>query len=318
MNWNDIAHICHHNTTFLISSHVSMDGDSVGSQLAVYWYLRSLGKHVEIWDKDPVPRKFSFLGDVEVIHQGPIPQKSYDVFIILDCSSMARVGYDVRSLPEVRHIVNIDHHQDNKQFGDVNVVWTTSAATGELVYSFFESQGIDFPLHVAQALYTAIMTDTGGFRFSNTTARVFRICADLVERGVEGNEVYRRLFDSHTREGLILWSRVWSTLRYHFAGKVCTIELPLHLVDELGAMPCDTEGIADYTVMANGVEIGMFIKYNDHETHFSLRSRGHVDVGAIAQKVAGGGGHASAAGCTIPQPWLRAKEEMFSIIRRYV
>lgn len=291
-----------------------MDGDSVGSQLAVYWYLQSLGKEVEIWDKDTFPEKFSFLKNSDKIHQGEIPRKKYDAYIILDCSSMTRLGYAADELPEVDSVVNIDHHQDNKRFGDINIVNTGCAATGELLYSFFIEMGVTLPPSVAEALYTAIVTDTGGFRFSNTSADVFRISADLIECGVQGTQIYQRLFDSHTRQGLQLWSRVWSTLRFHFGGRVCTIELPMRLVDELGASPCDTEGIADFTVMAQGVDIGMFIKYRENETHFSLRSRGHVDVGMLAQKIAGGGGHASAAGCTIKEPFPIAREKMFHLI----
>jgi phosphoesterase RecJ-like protein len=211
--------------------------------------------------------------------------------------------------------VNIDHHRDNTRFADFNYVDQGAAATAMLLYRFFESRGISYPKSVAEYLYTAIMTDTGGFRFSNTSADVLAICADLARRGANSSFLYQRVYDSHSQNAMLLWARIWPTLRFDLDGRVCSLSLPLALVEELGAVYSDTEGMADYTVLAEDVEVGMFIKYRPTEAHFSLRSRGGVDVGRIAQKIPGGGGHGCAAGCTIALPYDQAKARMLETIK---
>lgn len=313
MIWTELQRLVADNDSFLISSHLSLDGDCVGSQLAMRWYLGSLGKQAVVYNRDPVPGKFRFLRGWEAI-TSERPRRDFDVLMILDCSNPSRLGWEPREM-SVRRMVNIDHHRDNTSFADVNIVDRSVAATAQLIHGFFAAAGVDYPATVAEALYAGILTDTGGFRFSNTTGEVLRICADLAERGAECAKIYEASFDSHSTNGLMLWSRIWSTLRFHFDGRVCTMELPLALVEQLGAAYSDSEGVADCTILAKGVDVGIFIKYDDRETHFSLRSRGRVDVGRIAQQVRGGGGHSCAAGCTMQLPLEQARERMFHILR---
>ncbi|MBN1128012.1 MAG: hypothetical protein JXA71_03450, partial [Chitinispirillaceae bacterium] len=198
----------------------------------------------------------------------------------------------------------------------VNIVETRGAATGEILYRFFTENNVMFPPEIAEALYLAIMTDTGGFRFPNTSADILRICADLAQRGARPSDVYERVYASHSRTALLLHARIWSTLRFYLDGKVCCMELPMALYGELGAARSDSEGMADYTITAADVEVGMLVKYSDTETHFSLRSKNKVDVGKIAARIKGGGGHSSAAGCTIEAPLAQALEQMLAIIRQ--
>ncbi|MBD3321151.1 MAG: hypothetical protein GF350_08670 [Chitinivibrionales bacterium] len=314
MTWAELSTVIDNNDSFLLSSHVSMDGDCVGSQLAMYWYLSSSGKKVFIYNHDTLPARFSFLHNSAVICSKK-PTETYDVLVVLDCSNPDRLGWS-GSDSIARIMVNIDHHRDNTNFADINIVDKNVAATAQIIYSFFESQGIDYPREVAEHLYTAIITDTGGFRFSNTTSTVLHICASLAEKGVDCSKIYQYSYDSHTQNGMMLWSRIWSTLEFFCEGRVCALKLPLSLIDELGASYSDSEGIADWTILAQGVQVGMFIKYKDGETHFSLRSRSGVDVGKIAQKIPGGGGHGSAAGCTVYMPFKEAEKYMLDIIRK--
>ncbi|MBD3347088.1 MAG: hypothetical protein GF401_18695 [Chitinivibrionales bacterium] len=314
MTWTELKAVIDRNDSFLISSHLSMDGDSIGSQLAMYWYLKSLSKRVSIYNHDTLPSRFSFLHNSSAISYTK-PKDSFDVLVILDCSNPDRLGWSGHDSIS-RFMVNIDHHRDNTHFADINIVDKDVAATAQLIYLFFESLAVDYPREVAEYLYIAIMTDTGGFRFSNTTSAVLRICSHLAEKGLNCSEMYQRAYDSHTRSGMMLWSRIWSSLEFFLDDRICALKLPLSLIDELGASYSDSEGIADRTVLAQGVEVGMFIKYKDTETHFSLRSRGDVDVGKIAQKIPGGGGHGSAAGCTIYMPYEEAIAYMLDIIRK--
>jgi len=311
--WSDLDEIFKRHSSFLISSHLSLDGDSVGSQLAMYWYLQSLGKRCVMYNQDPVPRRFHRLTNADVITTGK-PEGMFDVLLVLDASNLDRLGWK-NCKACAGFSANIDHHRDNTRFADFNIVDDRAAATATIIYRLFAEGAVDYPLHVAESLYTGIMTDTGGFRFNNTTATVLSMCAQLAERGVNVSDMYQRAYDTHSPAGLLLRARIWSTLRYDLEGRVCSVDFPLQMVGELGAAKGDSEGMADITVLAEGVEVGMLIKHGGNQTHFSLRSRGSVDVGRIAQKVAGGGGHGSAAGCTIELPFEPARQQMLSIIR---
>jgi bifunctional oligoribonuclease and PAP phosphatase NrnA len=313
MTWDNLKNCIERHESFCISSHLSLDGDCVGSQIAFCWYLRSLGKKVVVYNKDPLPAKFLFLRDAAVISTTK-PVSPFEVLVVLDCSNPSRLGWDMGAMKD-RPIIDIDHHRDNTSFGTVNIIDSKASATGQILYRFFVENGIDFPSHVAEALYAAILTDTGGFRFPNTNTTVLGICADLAARGANPSLIYENIYASHSLPGLMLHSKVWSTLKYHCDGRVSTMELPGSLVAELGAVPSDSEGMADYTITAGDVEVGMLIKHYDAESHFSLRSKGRIDVGKIAQKIPGGGGHSSAAGCTIKLPFGPALEQMLGIVK---
>jgi bifunctional oligoribonuclease and PAP phosphatase NrnA len=313
MTWTDLLSTLNSNSSFLITSHASLDGDSVGSQLAMYWYLRSLGKQVSIYNADPMPPKLAFLRNADVVESSK-PSGTFDVLVVLDCSNLSRIGWSGGESIG-RTIVNIDHHTDNSRFGNLNFVQSRSA-TGEILYEFLTDSGIEYPDFVAEALYAAIVTDTGGFRFSNTTPSVLRICGNLAERGANPSKVYEMVYASQSQKGMILHSRVWSTLGFHLDGRVCTMELPLGLIDELGATYSDSEGMADLTIMVSGVDVGVFIKHREKQSHFSLRSRDSVDVGRIARMIPGGGGHCNAAGCTIEEPIDQALPQMLALIKR--
>jgi phosphoesterase RecJ-like protein len=317
MTWSDLRGFMEGHSSFLISSHLSLDGDCVGSELAFHWYCTSLGKKSVIYNHDPVPAKFAFLRDSGRLGtEKPLPG-GFDALVVLDCSNPARLGWDTAPYAAIPS-VNIDHHRDNSLFGTVNLVDAGASATGAIMYRFFTDERISFPPHVAEALYAAILTDTGGFRFPNTTAGILRICADLAGKGADPSRVYEKIYASHSGTALLLQSRVWSTLKFYLEGRVCCMEMPLALLDELHAHYSDSEGLADCTITGSDVEVGILMKYSGTETHFSLRSKGAVDVGRIAQKIKGGGGHSSAAGCTIQLPRDAALEQMLSIVNQEI
>jgi bifunctional oligoribonuclease and PAP phosphatase NrnA len=314
MIWSDLDSILEANSSFLISSHVGLDGDCVGSQLAMYWYLSSLGKRVVVYGSDTLPDKFGFLADSGVL-TSERPAGPFDVLVVLDCSNPSRLGWErIGDMSSV--VVNMDHHRDNVLFGTLNIVKKNGAATAELIYEYFTHKKLTYPPHVAEALYTAVMTDTGAFRFSNTNGDILRMCADLCDRGADPAAIYDRVYTSFSSGGLLLQSRIWSTLAFYHNGAVCCMEMPYGLIAELGATYGDSEGMADLTIMGANVEVGVLIKYDEKQTHFSLRSKGRVDVGRIAQNVEGGGGHSSAAGCTMPLPFAVAKPTMLAIIEK--
>ncbi|MDR2728176.1 MAG: DHH family phosphoesterase, partial [Chitinispirillales bacterium] len=288
----------------------------VGSQLAFLWYLKSIGKKAECFCFDPLPQKFAFLENSGLIRT-ELPKEKFDVLMILDCSSVSRLGWDVEN-SGIGTIINIDHHRDNTNFGsgELNFVDPAAAAAGEIIFSFFNECNINFPPAVAEALYTAILTDTGGFRFSNTNSNVLNVCAQLAGKGADCAGIYDKVYSSHTPQALVLQSRIWSSLTFYFDGKICCMDMPMSILKEIGAQYSDSEGMADNTITAIGAEVGIMTKHTNEETHFSLRSRGKVDVGRVAQKIPGGGGHCCAAGCTIKLPYKEAMELMLAILAK--
>ncbi len=314
MTWSKLQEIIDSNHSFLISSHVNPDGDSICSQLAFYWYLDSLGKEVIIYNHDPVPRKFLFLRNTDKI-SNTAPQRTFDVFVILDASNASRLGWNTNR-DIAPFVINIDHHKDNACEGDVNIIKHEASATSEILYTFFHARSVIFPVHVAEVLYTGILTDTGGFQFSNTNSAVLRICAQLVDNGADCSKIYRQVYTSFSPSGLLLRAKIWSTLTFYSNNRISSMEMANSLLEESGAGNGDIEGMSDQALTAVGVEVGMFIKYSDTCSHFSLRSNGGIDVGKIAQTIPGGGGHTCAAGCTIKLPLEKAKTKMIELIQK--
>jgi bifunctional oligoribonuclease and PAP phosphatase NrnA len=314
MIWSELTSVIENNHSFLISAHMSLDGDAVGSELAMLWYLKSLSKKVVVYNREQVPGKFAFLTDTASLKTEK-PEQKFDVLMVLDCSNQKRLGWD--GSPDVAPIVvNIDHHRDNVNFGNVNIIRGDASATGQIIYDYFARLQIQFPASVAEALYTAILSDTGGFRFSNTNGAILKICSDLSDRGADCSRIYNKVYTSFSTQGLLLQSRIWSTLTFYREGTICSMEMPYALIDELGATYGDSEGMADLTIIAASVEVGMLIKYNDTQTHFSLRSTGRIDVGKLAKSIEDGGGHSSAAGCTMNLPFAQAKPKMIEVLSR--
>lgn len=313
MNWNKLLELIDNNQSFLLSSHVNPDGDSICAQLAFYWYLVSRGKDVQIYNVDKVPAKFLFLKNSDKFSDR-LPLGQFDVFAVLDVSNCGRLGYELKK--KSSPIINIDHHKDNALEGDINIVDHRASATSEVLYTFFNDNGIAIPDFVAETLYTGILTDTGGFQFSNTNGKVLRICAHLSELGADCAKIYRKVYTSYSPQGLLLRSKIWSTLTFYNNNLISSMQMPISMLEESGASSGDIEGMSDQALTAAGVAVGMFIKYGPGNTHFSLRSSGKVDVGKIAQTIPGGGGHMCAAGCTLNLPLEEAKQKILDLISK--
>ncbi len=314
MTWSKLQNIIKDNKTFILSSHVNPDGDCICSMLALYWYITSLGKEAVIYTNYSVPKKFLFLKNTDKITDIR-PDRKFDVFTILDASNPNRLGWEGTDTI-ASSILNIDHHRDNSLCGDLNIIDHSAAATSQILYQFFKDCNINFPTYIAETLYTGILTDTGAFAFSNTNNIVLRICADLAEKGVNCSEINRKIYSSFSTPGLLLRAKIWSSLKFHHQDRICSMEIPIALIDDIKENYGDIEGMSDQALRAEKAEVGMFLKYSDTKTHFSLRSKGTIDVGKIAQSVPGGGGHTCAAGCTIDLPLEQAKPKMLEIIKK--
>ena len=282
----------------LVTSHVNPDGDAVGSSIGIARILRQLGKSVVIWLRDPPPRLYAPLPGVDRIHVGSerpshFPD-SFDLAIVLECPALDRCGLEneLESLP----LLNIDHHLGNLSYGVVNWVDTASPAVGEMVFRIAEALHVEIDTDTANALYLALFTDTGGFRFGNATPEAFTAAAALVRAGAEPATVACWLYESQPLPGILLHGELTRTIALHHHGRVATAWLRLEMIARTGAGPGDSEGLIDLPRSIAGVEaVALFRELEGGGFKVSLRSRGDIDVEKVAREH-GGGGHHNAAG----------------------
>jgi phosphoesterase RecJ-like protein len=303
MTYNDLAQIVRQNHSFLICAHENPDGDSIGAQLAFYKYLKKLDKNVLVYNKDQTPRKFHFLPNCESI-SNKMPRKKFDVLFMLDCSNAQRPGIDNLSNFAAK-IVNIDHHRDNKSYGDYNFVEENSAATCILLYEYFKQNDIEIDADMANCLLTGILMDTQGFEFNNADGSLYLTANDLVKCGADNGKLFKKLFAESSPADLKVRAKIWETLEFFADGKISVISMNKNLPIAYGADSSATEGLSNDVMGCVGVEVGIFAKYDKREVRFSLRSAGKVDVGEIAAQYPVGGGHKFAAGCTAKKLGLR-------------
>lgn len=283
---------------FLLTSHVNPDGDAIGSELALGRVLRKLGKGATVWNRDPSPKVYLALPGAERIHHGEEPPAGFpELFsgiIVLECPALARTGLEEAfgELP----LYNIDHHLGNEQYGSINWVDPTAPAVGEMVYRLARTLKVEIDNDLANALYLTLVTDTGGFRFSNTTPETFEAAAALLRDGASPETVAGWLFDSQPEPAIRLLGAMLGTLEMHGDGKVATVWLTREMFAQAQAEDGDSEGLIDHPRSIAGVEaVALFRQLQDGGHKVSLRSRGRVDVEAIARGN-GGGGHHNAAG----------------------
>ena len=295
-NVKEIVQFIFQHDRFVLTSHVRPDGDSIASQLAMAEALEQLGKHAEIYDRDPFPPNYRSLPGVERIHVGEPVKGEFDAVIVLECANLKRA--DVEGL-DAFPAINIDHHPVNDMFGVLNWVDPSASAVGEMLYLLFSELGTQFTPDMATNLYTAILTDTGSFQFSNTTARTFRIASDLVSAGADPAWIAQVVLMSQSEARVRLIGRLIDTLDFDSSRKIAWVRLDREMFTETGAARNDTEGLVNYPLSVDGVELCAFFR-EEHpgEYRISLRSQGDLDVCSVASRF-GGGGHRNAAGVTL-------------------
>jgi phosphoesterase RecJ-like protein len=284
------------NQRFVISSHARPDGDSIGSQLAMAYALTALGKTVRVVNKDRAPAPllaFPGVPEIEITDQ---VEFAFDVALLMECGSLARTG--VEGL-DGGLVVNIDHHPDNAGYGHINWFDASAAACGEMVFTLVEALGVPLTETIATHVYLAILTDTGSFHFSSISPRTFDICRQTLEAGVDPVAVARNVYDSNNLGRLRLFGAVLSAMRLSESGRVAIVYVDHEMAQEAGGTYEDTEGLINLPLTVREIQAVVFFKQGDTaEYRVSMRSKGEIDIGAIA-KTFGGGGHKNAAGCTV-------------------
>jgi bifunctional oligoribonuclease and PAP phosphatase NrnA len=285
----------------LITSHLSPDGDAVGSSLAMARLLRGLGKSTLVWLRDEVPAIYRPLPGAERIHTGAEPPAGYpgdfDTVVVMECPSLERTGLE-KELKGPR-VLNIDHHLGNSLYGEVNWVDTSAPACGELVYRIAQALRLRMDAETASILYMTLVSDTGNFRFSNATPEAYETAAALARSGARPEEVSLWLYESQPEATVRLMGEMISSLELHSGGRIATVLLSAEMFARAGATPGNSEGLVDIPRSIAGVEaVGLVRETGDRQYKISLRSRGDVDVERIASRW-GGGGHKNAAGARL-------------------
>jgi len=298
---------------FLLTTHVNPDGDGLGAQSALYLALKKLGKKVSVANHDPLPKRFRFL-PFSKIYRTSDRVPPHDVCFVLDAGDFSRIREGV-SRSEFKTLVNIDHHYSNDYYGDYNMVLPESPATGEVVHRLIRALGVPVGKGIAESVYTSLVTDTGGFRYSNTTPEVLRLAASLVEAGADNQKVCDQVFAGVSPEAMELVRLSLGTVRVHQQGRVGTMTLRLKDFKKSGASDEDTENLINYVRKLEKVQIAIFLKErHDGLVKLSIRSRNGANVAKIA-KLFGGGGHSYAAGAVLRGSLNQALERVLEASR---
>ena len=295
---------------YLIGTHINPDGDAIGSALGLALALESLGKKVTVYDRDPVPDFYNFLPGVDrFIHSlGDLDTSLFNL-ILVDCNSLDRVGIDDM---EFRHACIIDHHETGKDFGQIKWVSPDTAATGVLIYHFLRASGLKVTRDIAVNLYTAIVIDTGAFRYANTTADVLKVSAELIEAGADPAFISNNLYEMWTDRRFVLLTMVLDTLEIR--DDIAMTFVSQRMFNKTNTGPEDTENFANFPRMIKSVKISAFFRQIDRaHWKISLRSKGDINVASVAA-IFGGGGHKNAAGCKIKGNFKAVKGTLLKAI----
>jgi phosphoesterase RecJ-like protein len=312
--------------SFLLTTHINPDGDGLGSEAAMALWLRSLGKGVRVLNDSPVPAAFTFLTRHHPIElfEPELAERAFDAsdaLIVLDVSNRQRIG---RLSPVLdRHLMPVavvDHHVTHAHgFGQVNVIEPEASATGEIVYDLIRESGTELDRDLAEALYVALMTDTGSFRFSNTDRHAHRMAADLLTHGLDPQRIHTQVYSHASAARLRFFGEVLSALELLEDGRIVTLDASPEQFQRHGLEGADTDGLVDLPRSIAGVEaVALFSEVEPGKVKVSMRSTGRVAVDQIASRL-GGGGHPHAAGVmlrgTRSEARARILPDLFRLVR---
>jgi phosphoesterase RecJ-like protein len=313
----EVAEAVRSHDRFLITTHENPDGDSLGSILAMKLALEQLGKDVVMYlsGETPLPQEYTFM-QLDGIRRSLPEDAGERVVLALDCANARRIGPDPSVLERAPLVIDIDHHHDNTRFGNINVIVASASSTGEVLRDLFDVMGIDVTPNIAEALYIALVTDTGRFQYANTTPKTLRVAAELVEAGANVHRVFQTVYENIAFAKLKLLARALEHARVYEGGRMIVSHLERSDFEAAAAEEPFSEGIIDYLRAVEGAEVAALIREpptaNGPLRRVSLRTRAQdIDVSAIARK-SGGGGHPQAAGFSSES----SVEEITDFLRR--
>lgn len=296
MELDRIISVLKESDKIVILPHVSADGDAIGSSLALAMVLRKLGKKPKVMLEEDIPYIYGFLPGREMAEVFTTGHELFNAAVALDTGDLGRLGARRSMFESAAETVNIDHHNTNTEFAFHNYVSAGSSAVGEIIYEMIKSMGLKPDMDIATCLYVAIATDTGSFRFSNTSPLTHQIVSELINVGVKVAEVSTKIFDSNSYEKVKLTGAAISKLEILENGRIAIMALDYDLIKETGAKEEDSDGIINIARNIRGVEVAAMLReWSNGEIKVNLRSSSYVDVSAIAGLYKGGG-HKRAAG----------------------
>ncbi len=302
---------------FLVSSHVNPEGDALGSALALASLLKRLGKRATIANDGGIPKAFQFLPRLAPVLAGPKGNVSAEVSMIVDVPTLERVGTISRLIKRIPLVVSIDHHVSHQRFADVNWVDPDAASTGEMIYRLYQAFRLKPTRQEALCLYVSLVTDTGSFRYINTTPVVHRIAAELIGQGVSPLKVAQRLYETHSPGDLKFLGTVLRSIRNSADGEIAWLEVPLTLLKSTRAGNEIIDELVNYPRSVGSAEVAFVLRESPErgKIRVSFRSKGNVDVNDVARAF-GGGGHRAASGCTVEGTLAEARQKVLRVVRQ--
>ena len=289
-------------SSIVLLSHVRPDGDAIGSEIALASSLRALGKEVTVLNEDGCPSTLAFLPESGTVGQPGAAPVVADLCVALDTANRARLGENcLAATADIPRLLNIDHHVSNEGYGDVVHVDDGSPATGQIIYELLETQGFPLTDAARDALFVAISTDTGGFRYPATTARTYEIGAELLRAGADCGRLSSLTYERYPYRRIELLRELLGVLRLSPDGRVASWALDLKTKDALSLRPDDSESIIDVIRAIDTVVVAVFFEELRNGTvRISMRSKNReaADVCKVCQAF-GGGGHALASGARV-------------------
>ena len=297
--------------SFLITAHMNLEGDALGSELATYLLLKKLKKRVVIYNNDSTPGIYEFLPFSRVI-KNSVKEDKFDVAMVLDCSDVSRTGEVKDSLNKAGCIINIDHHISNTNFGDINWVEPSSGSAAQMLYHLCDRFKI-MDKNIAMCLYTGIFTDTGNFTYANTDSQTHKIVSSLMKYNLHPHRIYATIHSLCNPPDLNFIGKIISSLKFDPGRKICWATITKWQDKNYDL----TEVVFSIMRLLKDPEVFLLFKRVDrHKTRVNFRSRDRVDVNRIA-KFFGGGGHKNASGTTIREPLEKAERKVISFVKRY-
>ena len=302
--------------TFAIGGHMRPDGDCIGSELAIAYALRDLGKKVTVFNQDEIPEKLAFL-DPKKLLRGPQKPRAFDCVFVTDCANHERLGTIRESLARRGTLINIDHHNSNTRYGDINWVDGKSASTGEMIFRLMKQANWPVTPLIADCLFTAISTDTGSFQYATTRPSTYMIAAELVKRGANLARICEEVYQSYPLSRVKLQRHMYNSFKIIENNQIAYFWIRQADYKKTGAVPDETEGLIDHIRNIQGVKIAcLFEEIEPELTRVSLRSKvPDLDVSTIAVSF-GGGGHLSAAGARIPGKQMTTQRQVLAAVKK--
>lgn len=318
MKFNQLEDLIKNSTKILIMSHINPDGDALGSTSSMYTIIyEKFKKKADILVIGHLPNCYKFLPHIETAKFEFDISMVYDLVITLDVASLDRLANHQILFDKAKNTINIDHHKTNNGFADINIINPSASSTGEVLLGIYNEQNWDISLETATGLYTAILTDTGGFRYENTSEKVFLSVAQLVKIGINPNEIYKNCYEKKSKDFVMFQNSCVNKAEFLFNDKVAYTTVYKKDLEKYQAKDDFTEGLVETLRAIDSTEIAFIAKEIDSKsTKISMRSK-TVDVAGICAEY-GGGGHTFAAGCLIKTSIDKAIKKLLKTIEEHL